>query len=90
MELDTATQLEFPGGVIDRLVDKRFVAREVSTKDRRARVLTLTDSGAAALAQVQAASQSVQDTICQGLSDADQAMLVELLTRISENHPKGQ
>ena len=54
------------GGVIDRLVDKRFVAREVSTKDRRARVLTLTDSGAAALAQVQAAIQSVQDTICQG------------------------
>ena len=78
------------GGVIDRLVDKRFVAREVSTKDRRARVLTLTDSGAAALAQVQAAIQSVQDTICQGLSDADQATLVELLTRISENHPKGQ
>ena len=77
------------GGVIDRLVDKGLVARQVSQTDRRARVLRLTDSGADVLARVQGAVAAVQDTLCAGLSETERATLATLLHRIAENHPKG-
>lgn len=76
------------GGVIDRLVDKGLVARQVSQADRRARVLTLTDSGADVLMRVQAAIIAVQDALCAGLSDPDRATLTALLQRVADNHPK--
>ncbi len=76
------------GGVIDRLVDKGLVARQVSQTDRRARVLTLTDSGADVLARVQGTIARVQDTLCAGLSEADRATLTALLQRLADNHPR--
>lgn len=76
------------GGVIDRLVDKGLVARQVSQSDRRARVLTLTDSGAEVLMRVQAAIIAVQEVLCEGLSDADRVTLTALLQRVADNHPK--
>lgn len=76
------------GGVIDRLVDKGLVARSVSQTDRRARVLILTDSGAATLTRVKHAIAQVQDSLCAGLSDTERASLIALLTRVADNHPR--
>lgn len=76
------------GGVIDRLVDKGYVARDVSKRDRRARVLHLTDSGSAILERVQGLVSEMQGEICNGLSLEESAQLIALLRRVSDNHPK--
>jgi len=76
------------GGVVDRLVEKGYVARNVSAKDRRARVLNLTDSGLSTLKQVEQIARGIQDEITMGLSEDEKSTLVDLLRRISENHPK--
>lgn len=76
------------GGVVDRLVEKKFVLRTVSPKDRRARVLTLTDSGAEVLAQIEQAAAAIQDKITDGLTPDERETLVELLRKVSQNNPK--
>ena len=76
------------GGVIDRLVAKGLVKREVSKTDRRARVLTLTDSGLHVLSRVRGAVAEVQDMLCAGLSVEERGVLTDLLARISEAHPR--
>lgn len=76
------------GGVVDRLVEKGYVARTVSEKDRRARVLHLTDSGRTVLSQVESSARVIQDEITRGLTADETDTLVRLLQRVSENHPK--
>ena len=71
------------GGVLDRLVDRGLVARTVSERDRRARVLHLTESGAALLAQARPVAETVQEALTEGFSDGDRAILTDLLTRIA-------
>lgn len=76
------------GGVVDRLVEKKFVERNVSPKDRRARVLTLTDSGLEILQQIESVAITIQNDITKGLSGEEVETLIALLQRISQNHPK--
>ena len=76
------------GGVVDRPEEKGYVKRTVSKKDRRARVLHLTDSGADILAQVEDIARIIQDEITMGLSEDEKKTLVRLLQRVSENDPK--
>ena len=76
------------GGVVDRLVEKGYVTRAVSPRDRRARVLEITDSGREILNQVQQIALEIQDEITMGLTPDEKDTLVRLLKRVSENHPK--
>ncbi|WP_420569356.1 MarR family winged helix-turn-helix transcriptional regulator [Thalassovita sp.] len=76
------------GGVVDRLVEKKFVERTVSPKDRRARVLTLTDSGAEVLSHIEKVAARVQDEITHGLNAEERETLVHLLHKVSQNSPK--
>ncbi len=76
------------GGVVDRLVEKKFVLRTVSPKDRRARVLTLTDSGAEVLIHIEQVAAKVQDEITHGLNEDERQTLVALLQKVSRNNPK--
>ncbi len=76
------------GGVVDRLVEKKFVLRTVSPKDRRARVLTLTDSGAEVLNHIEQVAAKVQDEITHGLNEDERKTLVALLQKVSRNNPK--
>jgi DNA-binding MarR family transcriptional regulator len=76
------------GGVVDRLVEKKFVQRTVSPKDRRARVLTLTDSGSEVLSQIEQVAANVQDEITHGLTQDERETLVSLLQKVSQNNPK--
>jgi DNA-binding MarR family transcriptional regulator len=72
------------GGVIDRLEQKGFVAREVSPTDRRARVLTVTGAGQALLAQVRPVVRDLQSDILSGLDEAETAQLLALLKKTTD------
>jgi DNA-binding MarR family transcriptional regulator len=76
------------GGVVDRLVEKNYVERSVSPKDRRARVLTLTDSGAEVLKQIEEVARKIQNEITKGLRDEEADTLISLLRKVSQNMPK--
>lgn len=72
------------GGVVDRLVSKGFVARQTNPKDRRAKVLTLTDAGAAQLAKLTPVVEKLQTAILPGLNNAEYQEFVRLATKVAE------
>lgn len=71
------------GGVVDRLQAKGLVARAISTADRRARVLALTDAGAALLARALPEVRALQDDILSGLTEAESATFLTLATKLA-------
>ncbi|WP_160974640.1 MarR family winged helix-turn-helix transcriptional regulator [Thalassovita mangrovi] len=76
------------GGVVDRLVAKGYVSRAVSEKDRRARVLNLTDSGHDVLAQAHKATQRTQTRLTESLEDGETETLTRLLLKVLETDPR--
>lgn len=71
------------GGVVDRLEGKRLIARDISPRDRRARVLTLTPEGEKFLAQVRPIVTGLQSDILVGLSEAERAEFIRLASRVA-------
>ena len=67
------------GGVVDRLVHKGLVAREVSRRDRRARTLQITEAGTRTLRDIEPAVQAAQDAMVRGLTAAEKKELMRLL-----------
>jgi MarR family transcriptional regulator, lower aerobic nicotinate degradation pathway regulator len=74
------------GGVIDRLEKRGLVARSDSPHDRRVRLLTLTDDGAAVLAALQPAVLQTQSDITAPLSDAEKTKLSALIKKMLDAH----
>jgi DNA-binding MarR family transcriptional regulator len=72
------------GGVVDRLVAKGLLTREVSPRDRRARVLELSAAGQEVLRQAQPVAEAVQDDILEGLSAAERDSFTALLRKVTE------
>lgn len=72
------------GGVVDRLVAKGLLTREVSKQDRRARVLNLSAEGRAVLARVLPAVAAVQDDTLAGLSAPERETFLGLLRKATE------
>lgn len=68
-------------GVIDRLVEKGLLVREVSGTDRRARVLNLTDEGLKVLREVTPAVEAAQEIMLQGLNKSEAAEFMRLLKK---------
>ncbi|KQU86384.1 transcriptional regulator [Ensifer sp. Root31] len=69
------------GGVVDRLVAKGLLQRDVSSKDRRARVLIPTDEGERILASAMPIIHSVQDELLTGLNDKERSQFENLLRK---------
>ncbi|MBE1284977.1 MAG: MarR family transcriptional regulator [Rhodobacteraceae bacterium] len=69
------------GKVIDRLEDRGLIERTVSSNDRRARVLHLTEAGAHLLRQAHDPVQTAQPEILSGLSPAEQEQFIALLQK---------
>lgn len=69
------------GGVVDRLVDKGFVSRQTNAQDRRAKVLTLTEQGEAALSVAHRAVANAQDQLVCGLDAQERDELKRLLEK---------
>lgn len=72
------------GGVVDRLVAKGLVGREVSPKDRRARVLELSAEGRAVLDRATPVAEAVQGEIIDGLTEAERRTFTRLLRKTTE------
>ena len=69
------------GGVVDRLVEKGFIIRQTSARDRRAKVLTSSPEGKEIIEQAHAAAMRAQETLVTGLSPAETDELVRLLEK---------
>jgi DNA-binding MarR family transcriptional regulator len=68
-------------GVIDRLVQKNLVVRAASHRDRRARVLTITNDGKKTLRAITPAVEAAQATMLRGLTAAEGKELMRLLRK---------
>ena len=66
------------GGVIDRLVQKGWVHRVVSERDRRAREVSLTDEGQRVREAVLPVVQDLQQEILETLGDDERALFLAL------------
>jgi len=71
-------------GVVDRLVQKGFLSREVSATDRRARVLRLTETGAAALEILTPAVERAQSVMLRGLDEDEAGEFMRLLRKATD------
>ena len=69
--------------VIDRLEERRLVARHESASDRRSNVLGLTARGKALLAAVKPKVRRHEKRIAAGLEPGEVTALIDLLRRIS-------
>lgn len=72
------------GGVVDRLIQKGYLKRDVSPSDRRARVLELTDEGRAVLEAATPIVAEVQDQSLSGLSEDEARTLLDLLKKATD------
>jgi len=68
-------------GVIDRLVQKNLVIRASSSRDRRARVLTITNDGKKTLRAITPAVEAAQAAMLRGLTAAEARELMRLLRK---------
>lgn len=75
-------------GVIDRLERKGLVARTVSSVDRRARTLEITEEGRETLATITPAVEATQQALLSGLDPVEATHLLALLSKAIEalNH----
>jgi DNA-binding MarR family transcriptional regulator len=68
-------------GVVDRLVAKRLITRQESSRDRRARELTITAAGRRTLRGIAPAVEAAQQTMLRGLTQKEANELVRLLRK---------
>ncbi len=71
-------------GVVDRLVQKGFLSRAVSEKDRRAKVLHMTDAGTDALSRLGPAVEKAQQVMLSGLDHQEADDFMRLLQKATE------
>lgn len=71
-------------GVVDRLVQKGLLSRQVSAKDRRARVLRLTEEGAEVLRILQPTVEHAQDVMLSGLTQDETSEFMRLLRKATD------
>lgn len=80
--LDTSTVKD----IVARLEAKGLVARETSKEDRRKRSVSLTETGAALLAEAQPKVRSAQQALLAPLPASEQEKLLDLLQRLLAAH----
>ncbi|WP_114965463.1 MarR family winged helix-turn-helix transcriptional regulator [Alkalilacustris brevis] len=77
------------GGVIDRLVEKGYLKREISPRDRRARVLTLSAAGKRILDEFTPAVLALQADILCGLTEEERRTFLALARKATRAlHPE--
>ncbi|MEZ2128154.1 MULTISPECIES: MarR family winged helix-turn-helix transcriptional regulator [unclassified Sinorhizobium] len=68
-------------GVVDRLVQKGFLRRDVSDKDRRARELQITEEGVDILRRIEPSVEAAQRIMLSGLSEEEAETFLRLLRK---------
>lgn len=69
------------GGIIDRLEKKKLLVRKVSPTDRRARILSLSESGEAMISELEPIVDVFQNLIGGNLSSIERQQLESLLIK---------
>jgi len=72
------------GGVVERLMAKGLIEREVSVTDRRARLLKLTDAGTELVERLGPTVEALQSEILQGLTKAEKTEFIRLAAKAAE------
>jgi len=73
------------GGVVDRLEQKELIRREVSRRDRRARILSLTEAGKRVLEAARPIVWELQGDILAGLTPAEQKQFLALAKKAADS-----
>ena len=68
-------------GVVDRLAQKGLLVRHANSRDRRARVLQMTDAGRRTLRKITPAVEAAQRTMLRGLTEKEAEELMRLLQK---------
>jgi MarR family transcriptional regulator for hemolysin len=76
------------GGLVERLEAKGLVTRAPSPDDSRAKIVDLTTKAHALIDEMRAISNEVYAEAFEGISDADRATLISVLTRFNANLSK--
>ncbi|WP_338773840.1 MarR family transcriptional regulator [Nocardia vulneris] len=71
---------------VNELAARGFVVRGPDPGDRRRKIVTLTETGAAHLAELDRRLAGAQEELLTGLAPAERAELVRLLTHILDRH----
>ncbi len=74
-------------GIVTRLEQAGHLTRATDPADRRRNTVTISDSGASYLADLQQRAQLVQQALLAGLDDGEQSQLVLLLGKVLDEHP---
>ncbi|MFS4582988.1 MarR family winged helix-turn-helix transcriptional regulator [Phaeobacter sp. C3_T13_0] len=72
------------GKVIDRLVTKALIQRDISPSDKRARMVSLTEEGHSLLREALPIVEDLQSDILTGLTPAEQVQMATLLTKATQ------
>ncbi len=75
---------------IDRMVERGWVERVRSRRDRRAMHIHLTPAGAALVGEADRISATMEQASLRMLSPAEQALLIELLMKVAGGPEKNQ
>jgi DNA-binding MarR family transcriptional regulator len=91
-ELATLLELDKSSvtGLVDRAERRGLVTRTVSTEDRRAFRVSLTDLGRSLIEQIAQEFQEETDTMLGGLSPAERSSLSSLASRVVVAYAAGQ
>lgn len=71
-------------GLVDALESEGLIERRPNARDRRARAIHLTRTGRAAMRRIAAISAAFEQEQSRGLSAAERAVLVRLLTKVAQ------
>lgn len=69
---------------LDRMVERGWVERVRSTRDRRAMLIHLTPAGRALVREAEAIASTMEDSALRMLSSAERALLIELLLKVAD------
>lgn len=73
------------GGVIDRLEQKGYISRSISKRDRRAREVSLSETGAEVFEKILPVVIELQTGILPGLTQEEQAIFLKLANKAIAN-----
>ena len=76
------------GGVIERLQRKGLISRDVNERDKRARILNITNEGIHMISQVDAVIEQIQQDILKMLDEEEQQTFMRLLRKATQSPKK--
>ena len=91
-QLGQALEVSAPNMAItlDRMVERGWVERVRSTQDRRAQLIHLTLAGTALVQRAEQIAATMERDATQVLSEAERALLIELLQKVARIHRTSQ